>query len=104
MAWSLAILFATTVAYLIPAPTAFAQVGWKYYLLFIILTAINIPIIWAFFPETKGLALEEVGEKFGDNVVVRLTNITTEQRDQLDEAIKAEKSTSESTHVEQMSA
>lgn len=100
MAWSLAILFLTTVAYLIPAPTAFAQVGWKYYILFILLSAINLPIILIFFPETKGLALEEIGEKFGDDVIVRLTNITTEQREQLDEAIKAEKSTSESTHME----
>ncbi|CRG88849.1 hypothetical protein PISL3812_05884 [Talaromyces islandicus] len=104
MAWSLAILFATTIAYLIPAPTAFAQVGWKYYLLFIILTVINIPIIWTFFPETKGLALEEVGEKFGDDVLVRPTNITTEQREQLHKAIKAEKSASESTPMENMSA
>ncbi|KAH8697583.1 general substrate transporter [Talaromyces proteolyticus] len=102
MAWSLAVLFGTTVAYLIPAPTAFAQVGWKYYLLFIILSAINIPIIWTLFPETKGLALEEVGEKFGDDVIVKLTNITTEQREQLDDAIRADKSRLESTHVERL--
>lgn len=91
MAWSLAILFASTIAYLIPAPTAFAEVGWKYYLLFIILSVINIPLMWFYFPETKGLALEEIGEKFGDEVIIRLTGLTGEQKEDLDKAIESEK-------------
>jgi hypothetical protein len=33
------------------APTAFETIGWKYYLIFCILTAINVVIIWMFFPE-----------------------------------------------------
>lgn len=90
-------------AYLIPAPTAFAEVGWKYYILFIFLTAINIPLIAFYFPETKGLALEEVGEKFGDDVAVYLTQITTEQREELDKAIEAEKSSVGSTHIDRVS-
>ncbi|KUL85142.1 hypothetical protein ZTR_06237 [Talaromyces verruculosus] len=104
MAWSLAILFASTVAYLIPAPTAFAQVGWKYYILFILLAAINIPIIALYFPETKGLALEEVGEKFGDDIAVYLTQITTEQREELDKVIEPEKNASAVTHIDNVSA
>lgn len=88
VAFSLAVLFLSTIAYLEAAPTAFAQVGWKYYLLFIILTAINIPLVWYYFPETKGLSLEEIGEKFGDEVVVHITNITDDERKQLNETIK----------------
>ncbi|CAK7235557.1 hypothetical protein SBRCBS47491_009333 [Sporothrix bragantina] len=91
MAWSLAVLFLSTVAYLIPAATAFATIGWKYYLVFIILTAINIPIIWFTFPETKGLALEEISEKFGDKIALHLTHLTAEQREELDRAIESEK-------------
>ncbi|KAI9870980.1 MAG: hypothetical protein M1830_003560, partial [Pleopsidium flavum] len=68
MAFSIAILFLATIPYLEAAPTAFAEVGWKYYLLFILLTVINIPIIYYYFPETKGLSLEEINEKFGDEV------------------------------------
>lgn len=51
MAWSVGTLFLTTIPYLEAAPTAFAEVGWKHYLLFIILTAINIPVIYFLFPE-----------------------------------------------------
>ncbi|OAG33838.1 hypothetical protein AYO21_12057 [Fonsecaea monophora] len=102
MAWSLAILFLCTIAYLIPAPTAFAQVGWKYYLLFIVLSTINLPLIWYFFPETRGLALEEVGEIFGDKIEVRLTHLTAEQREALDKDIEAEKETVELEHVDQV--
>lgn len=100
MAWSLAVLFLSTVAYLIPAATAFATIGWKYYLVFIILTAINIPIIWWTFPETKGLALEEISEKFGDKVALHLTHLTAEQREELDRAIESEK-VQHATHAEQ---
>jgi Sugar (and other) transporter len=100
LAFALAVLFLSTIAYLEAAPTAFAQVGWKYYLLFIILTAINIPFIWYLFPETKGLSLEEIGEKFGDEVAVRITHLTGEQRAQLDKDVEAEKEGAMSYHVE----
>jgi MFS family permease len=100
VAFALSILFLSTIAYLEAAPTAFAQVGWKYYLLFIILTAINIPLVWYFFPETKGLSLEEIGEKFGDEVAVHLTNITDEEKERLDEAIRAGKEGDVVIHAE----
>ncbi|KAL1866257.1 hypothetical protein Plec18167_009097 [Paecilomyces lecythidis] len=79
------ILFLSTIAYLTPAATAFGNVGWKYYLLFIVLTVINTPIVWYVFPETKGLSLEEIGEKFGDEVVVHLADIAGERREHLDQ-------------------
>lgn len=100
MAFALAILFLSTIAYLEAAPTAFAQVGWKYYLLFIILTSINIPLVWYFFPETKGLSLEEIGEKFGDEVAVHLTDLTEEQRRELDRVIESEKDVASTFHTE----
>ncbi|EXJ74653.1 uncharacterized protein A1O5_01346 [Cladophialophora psammophila CBS 110553] len=48
------------------APTAFAEIGWRYYLPFIILSAINVVIICIWFPNTRHLALEEVAAIFGD--------------------------------------
>ncbi|KAI9842253.1 MAG: hypothetical protein M1830_007818, partial [Pleopsidium flavum] len=36
---------------------------------------------------TKGLSLEEINEKFGDEVAVHLTHITDEEQAKLDEAI-----------------
>ena len=99
MSFGVAILFLSTIAYLEAAPTAFAQVGWKYYLLFIILTIIHIPLIWYLFPETMGLSLEEIGEKFGDEVVVHLTNLTDEQRAALDKEIDAKEGTIQAVHA-----
>lgn len=59
------------IVYTQPAPTAFAHVGWKYYLVFVIVPLCGVPILY-FFPETKGLTLEEVGAIFGDEVPAEL--------------------------------
>ncbi|KAH0836949.1 hypothetical protein AYO21_01742 [Fonsecaea monophora] len=84
MAWSVGTLFLTTIPYLEAAPTAFAEIGWKYYIVFIVLTTINIPIIYFFFPETKGLSLEEVGEIFGDDVAIHLTNQAEDEKAEME--------------------
>ncbi|KXJ97585.1 general substrate transporter [Microdochium bolleyi] len=41
-------------------PIAMAALGWKYYILFCILDAIFIGLVWLLFPETKGKSLEEL--------------------------------------------
>lgn len=50
------------------APVAFANpsVGWRFYLCFIIPGSIGAAIMWFFFPDTRGLPLEEVAAIFGD--------------------------------------
>jgi len=48
------------------APVAFANVGWKFYLAFIIPGSIGGVVMWVFFPNTKGIPLEEVAAIFGD--------------------------------------
>jgi len=47
-------------------PIAFVKIGWKFYLCFIIPGILSGIAIWIFFPDTKGLALEEVAALFGD--------------------------------------
>lgn len=41
-------------------PPAFANLQWRTYVIFAVLNAAIIPCVYAFFPETKGRALEEV--------------------------------------------
>ena len=48
------------------AGTAFQKIGWKFYLIFILVPSCCLPIIVRYLPETKGLSLEEVGQLFGD--------------------------------------
>ena len=43
-----------------------STIGWKFYLVFIILGTIGGLTISSFFPDTKGLSLEKVAALFGD--------------------------------------
>ncbi|KAG6013322.1 hypothetical protein E4U41_005093 [Claviceps citrina] len=45
-------------------PIAIDSIGWKTYVIFAILNATWVPIIFFFFPETKGLELEDVDGLF----------------------------------------
>ncbi|KAN0093053.1 General substrate transporter [Tylopilus felleus] len=53
------------------SPIGMANVGWKFYLLFICLNAVDFIVIALFFPETKGKSLEEMAVIFGDEVDVK---------------------------------
>ncbi|OQU98050.1 hypothetical protein CLAIMM_03883 [Cladophialophora immunda] len=70
------------------APVAFSTIGWKFYLVFIIIPACGIPIIWKYFPETKGVTLEEIAELFGEKVEIDLTHMSVEQKRFFDEELK----------------
>ncbi|KAI0707119.1 general substrate transporter [Earliella scabrosa] len=47
---------------------AITNISWRYYLVFIVLNAVDFFIITLFFPETKGKTLEQMAEIFGDEV------------------------------------
>ncbi|CAK7216525.1 hypothetical protein SCUCBS95973_002830 [Sporothrix curviconia] len=68
MGWCLSIFFLSTLPFLESSITGFATIGWKYYLLFIILPSINVVLIKLFCPETKGLSLEEINGLFNDKL------------------------------------
>lgn len=66
MAFSIVSYFASLLIYLQVAPTAFATIGWKFYLVFLISLLCFIVPLFFYFPETKGLSLEEISRLFGD--------------------------------------
>ncbi|KAI9930773.1 hypothetical protein ASPWEDRAFT_182739 [Aspergillus wentii DTO 134E9] len=41
-------------------PIAFANIGWKTFVIFAVLNAVFIPMVYCFYPETKGLELEDI--------------------------------------------
>lgn len=65
--------FFGAITFTTPAATAARTIGWKMYLVFMSLNVISIVIMYFYLPETAGKSLEEIGELFGDEVVVHLT-------------------------------
>jgi len=82
--FSVAGLFTATLIYTQTAPVAFAQVGWKFYIIFIILPLLGAGLMWRFFPETKLLTLEEISRLFGDEVALDINQLSTEEKLALD--------------------
>ena len=50
-------------------PSSIANIGWKTYIIFAVFNFSFIPIIYLFFPETKGLSLELVDLAFMDDTM-----------------------------------
>lgn len=60
-------------------PIAIDNIGWRTYIIFAVLNATWVPIIYLFFPETKGLELEDVDRLFSgdqDSVQTEANNKT----------------------------
>lgn len=45
-------------------PVAIETIGWRYYILYLVISAIIIPIVFIFYPETMGRSLEELEMMF----------------------------------------
>lgn len=82
-AFSVSGFLATALVFTQSAPVAFTNVGWKYYLCFILINLVLGPILIWKAPETKGLSLEEIGVLFGDEIAVRMDVIHEKERQEM---------------------
>ncbi|OAL32912.1 hypothetical protein AYO20_07703 [Fonsecaea nubica] len=64
LSWLVFVL--TDLVYLQVTATAFAHIGWRYFLVFIVVSAVGWVWMWFCIPETRGRPLEEMAELFGD--------------------------------------
>lgn len=55
-------------------PVAMEAISWKYYIVWCVVIAVHLVIIYFYFPETKGRALEEVAEIFDGSDVAAGAN------------------------------
>jgi len=65
--------FVGAITYTAPAALAFKNIGWRMYMVWFSCNIVSTIIIYFYIPETTGIALEEVGELFGDKVLVHMT-------------------------------
>ncbi|KAK2775178.1 hypothetical protein FQN52_004059 [Onygenales sp. PD_12] len=84
MGFSLFGQFSSTLILLQTAPMGFVNVGWKYYLVIICWSAVFVPVIYFFFPETARLTLEEIAKNFGEEIAVAGTDATDEEKRAID--------------------
>lgn len=78
-----AVAFCTVnILWLALAPTALANIGWKYNLVFISVSVPGSIFIYFYFPDTLGKPLEETAKLFGDDDLVALYSNDV-QRDQV---------------------
>ena len=72
MSMAMASLCAGEIIRLQSAPTAFANIGWKFYLCFILVTAVGALWVGTTFRDTRDKPLEEIAKMFGDEDLVMI--------------------------------
>ncbi|MCJ1246521.1 hypothetical protein MMC30_003729 [Trapelia coarctata] len=60
-------------------PDAISNIGWKTYIIFAVLNATWVPIIYVFYPESKGMELEDFDRLFAGEDVVPIMQHTDEE-------------------------
>jgi hypothetical protein len=60
----------SSLVWVMSGPTAIKNIGWRFFLIFIILNVLSAIAILLFFPDTKGKSLEEIAALFGDDDLV----------------------------------
>ncbi|TKA41465.1 hypothetical protein B0A55_13470, partial [Friedmanniomyces simplex] len=82
--------FAAQIIILVAGPIALNNIGWKFFLVMACPTAVYIPVIYFFFPETQNRSLEDINAEFGDKVAVHYYGATVEEQDEYAQAIDIE--------------
>jgi hypothetical protein len=50
---------------------AIETIGWQYYLVFLVISAIIVPVVYFTYPETMGRSLEEIETMFNEGKSIR---------------------------------
>ncbi|KAK5735644.1 hypothetical protein LTR17_007995 [Elasticomyces elasticus] len=82
--------FAAQIIILVAGPIALNEIGWKFFLVMACPTAVYIPVIYFFFPETRNRSLEDINAEFGDKVAVHYYGATAEEQEEYAQAVDVE--------------
>lgn len=64
--------FVGAITYTTPSAVAFANIGWRMYLVWVACDIVSFVIVYFYVPETAQKTLEEMGDLFGDEVVLHV--------------------------------
>lgn len=89
MALGMSAIYLADIIVLVAGPIALDKIQWKFFLVFIIPTAIEWLFVFFFFPETKQRSLEDINAAFGEEVAVRYYGATSEEQQEYLKSIAA---------------
>jgi len=87
MAVGMSGLYLADIILLVAGPIALERIGWKFFLVLIIPTALHILFVFFFCPETKGRSLEDINAQFGEQVAVHWYGATEAEKAELEQAV-----------------
>jgi sugar phosphate permease len=64
--------FVGAITYTTPSAVAFKNIGWRMYMVWLGCSIVSTIIVYFYVPETANKTLEEMGDLFGDKVVVHI--------------------------------
>lgn len=68
-------------------PIALDNIHWRYYIFYCCFLAVEVAVIWYFYPETRYLPLEEITKLFDGEDIVVATNIELGKIDEEGKAV-----------------
>lgn len=66
--------FVGAITYTTPSAVAFKNIGWRMYMVWFSCNIVSTIVVYFFLPESSGKTMEEMGDLFGDEVVVRMAD------------------------------
>lgn len=78
-------IYLADIILLVAGPIALDKIGWKFFFVLIIPTALHIVFVYFMCPETKGRSLEDINAQFGEKVAIHYYGATEQERAELEE-------------------
>ncbi|KIW10105.1 hypothetical protein PV08_11065 [Exophiala spinifera] len=84
--FSIAGLYLADIIILVAGPTALNNIGWKFFIVFIVPTFLHIIFVYFMCPETKGRSLEDISAQFGEQVAIHYYGATEQEKAEFEAA------------------
>ncbi|KAL6245308.1 hypothetical protein RBB50_008083 [Rhinocladiella similis] len=84
--FSIAGLYLADIIILVAGPTALNNIGWKFFIVFIVPTFFHLIFVYFMCPETKGRSLEDISAQFGEQVAIHYYGATEQEKAEFEAA------------------